>query len=71
VDWLGCNCHDGLTGGALLGGGSTAVWEALKTIMPRETHLIAPGIARASSASKPFSSAEQRAQADEGLPSFA
>lgn len=30
IGWLGCNCHDGLIGGALLGGGATAVWEALK-----------------------------------------
>jgi hypothetical protein len=30
IGWLGCNCHDGLVGGALLGGGVTAVWEALK-----------------------------------------
>jgi hypothetical protein len=30
IGWLGCNCHDGLIGGALLGGGVTAVWEALK-----------------------------------------
>jgi hypothetical protein len=30
IGWLGCNCHDGLIGGALLGGGGTAVWEALK-----------------------------------------
>ena len=30
IGWLGCNCHDGMVGGALLGGGATAVWEALK-----------------------------------------
>jgi hypothetical protein len=30
IGWLGCNCHDGLIGGALIGGGATAVWEALK-----------------------------------------
>lgn len=30
IGWLGCNCHDGLIGGALLGGGGTALWEALK-----------------------------------------
>ena len=30
IGWLGCNCHDGMIGGALLGGGGTAVWEALK-----------------------------------------
>ncbi|MGC2696984.1 MAG: hypothetical protein WA738_14455 [Candidatus Angelobacter sp.] len=30
IGWLGCNCHDGWVGGALLGGGGTAVWEALK-----------------------------------------
>ncbi|HEY2114625.1 MAG TPA: hypothetical protein VGJ51_06025 [Candidatus Angelobacter sp.] len=34
VGWLGCNCHDGLIGGALLGGGATAVWEALKNDRP-------------------------------------
>jgi hypothetical protein len=33
IGWLGCNCHDGLIGGALLGGG-TAVWEALKNDHP-------------------------------------
>jgi hypothetical protein len=30
IGWLGCNCHDGLIGGALIGGGVTATWEALK-----------------------------------------
>jgi hypothetical protein len=30
IGWLGCNCHDGLVGGTLIGGGATAVWEALK-----------------------------------------
>jgi hypothetical protein len=30
IGWLGCNCNDGLIGGTLLGGGATAVWEALK-----------------------------------------
>jgi hypothetical protein len=30
IGWLGCNCHDGLIGGTLIGGGATAVWEALK-----------------------------------------
>jgi hypothetical protein len=30
IGWLGCNCHDGIVGGALIGGGATAVWEALK-----------------------------------------
>jgi hypothetical protein len=34
IGWLGCNCHDGLIGGALLGGGGTAVWEALKNDRP-------------------------------------
>jgi hypothetical protein len=34
IGWLGCNCHDGLIGGALLGGGATAVWEALKNDRP-------------------------------------
>lgn len=34
IGWLGCNCHDGLVGGALLGGGGTAVWEALKNDRP-------------------------------------
>jgi hypothetical protein len=30
IGWLGCNCNDGLIGGTLIGGGATAVWEALK-----------------------------------------
>lgn len=30
VGWLACNCRDGGFGGALIGGGVTAVWEALK-----------------------------------------
>jgi hypothetical protein len=30
IGWLGCNCDDGLIGGTLIGGGATAVWEALK-----------------------------------------
>lgn len=30
VGWLACNCRDGGFGGALIGGGATAVWEALK-----------------------------------------
>jgi hypothetical protein len=30
IGWIGCNCSDGLIGGTLLGGGATAVWEALK-----------------------------------------
>ena len=30
IGWLGCNCKDGLIGGTLIGGGATAVWEALK-----------------------------------------
>jgi hypothetical protein len=30
IGWLGCNCDDGLVGGTLIGGGATAVWEALK-----------------------------------------
>jgi len=36
------NCHDGLIGGALLGGGATAVWEALKNDHAREIRLTAP-----------------------------
>lgn len=30
IGWLGCNCNEGLIGGTLLGGGATAVWQALK-----------------------------------------
>lgn len=30
IGWLGCNCRDGAYAGMLLGGGVTAVWEALK-----------------------------------------
>ena len=30
IGWLGCNCNDGLIGGTLIGGGATAVWDALK-----------------------------------------
>lgn len=30
IGWLGCNCNDGLVGGFLIGGGGTAIWEALK-----------------------------------------
>jgi hypothetical protein len=36
IGWLGCNCHDGLIGGALLGGGITAAWEALKNDRPAQ-----------------------------------
>jgi hypothetical protein len=39
IGWLGCNCHDGLIGGALLGGGGTAVWEALKNDHPARNTL--------------------------------
>jgi hypothetical protein len=28
--WTICDCNNGLVAGALLGGGGTAVWEALK-----------------------------------------
>jgi hypothetical protein len=30
IGWLGCNCNDGVLAGTLLGGGTTAAWEALK-----------------------------------------
>lgn len=30
IGWLGCDCNDGLVGGFLIGGGATAIWQALK-----------------------------------------
>ena len=36
VGWLGCNCHDGIMAGALLGAGATAAWEALKNDRPAQ-----------------------------------
>ena len=59
IGWLGCNCHDGLIGGALLGGGVPLSGKHSRTTAPHETHLTAPRIAALQSKFPPLNEGAQ------------
>lgn len=42
IGWTICGCNDGAFGGALIGGGASAIWQSMKTDSPRRTASTTP-----------------------------